>query len=443
MVSTICIDPTLAEKLRPGVSLTVQKEDNSLSHHIIYNPREGAERWQFMQASVNVCFDIMRVFDDGWSFLFVRDVKILYELRGKKFDSLTELAQMVLGDAAIEKYKCLSVQIKAHLTSYRLAKIDIGRYAEVSLIPHDLHYDFYKERAKLILELYRRHCEDNCVEVDAFYKAFYEHARILHAISSHSLKIDTKVLEHHTGHHVKMINKCLYPDDNVWLRFHIVGAKTGRLAFKKGTINIYGWPKELRSCIVADPQCNIVEFDFKAAQPRLAIFATSDEKFKDRFRDIKDVYSVFPGERKKNKIDFLAWMYGTNKNEMFEREAPAIQQFRDELYVQARNNGKVINKFGRVLFWSGEEKNVVLQNYVTSLEVDAILLIMNQVHKRLCMSKSRILFPFHDALVCMIHDDEQDLVIQIKELMEETLKLQFDSLFPVEIKQGKNYGEMK
>ena len=440
MASIVCIDP-IRDNL--GCSVAISREGSELFHNITYDPRMGNLSWNFLEQGTNICFDVTRIFDAFGNFnsLFVHDVKMLYELRGKKFDTLVELVDLVLGSSFSEKYTNLATKVKAHSTSYRIAKIDTTAWNDCALIPHDLFYDFYKERAKLILELYRRHCEDRCAEVDEFYKSLYQSALILENVASQQIDIVLKALDGKTGHHVGVIKKNTF-DGKAHLHFHLVGAKTGRLAFKKGTINIYGLPKDLRSCIVAPQDCSIVEFDLKSAQPRLAIMSTMDEDFKIKFRDIRDIYSVFPGDRQKNKIDFLTWMYSNNKNEMFEKEAYPICTLRDELYIQARNTGKVANRFGRVLYWQGEEKNVVFQNYVTSNEVDAILLVMKHMHERLKGTKSRILYPFHDSIVCAVHKDEENIINELKDIMEKTLYVQFNSYFPVEIKMGKNYGEM-
>jgi hypothetical protein len=391
-----------------------------------------------------VCYDVMKVLDklnfDCSSLLF-HDVKIIYELKGYKFENLVELGNLILGEAELIKYNKLAAKIKAHLTSYKFSKISIASHPENQLFPIDLLKEFYSEKTRIIMELYKRYYNEHSEELDTFYGSLYKYAYILHNISKSPLNIDLESIKDETGHFAKSIRDNT-SNGEARLYFHIVGAKTGRLAFKKGTINVYGLPRGIRRCIVAPSEYRIVEFDFKSVQPRLAIMATNDGQFKDRFRNVRDIYSIFPGDRQKNKIDFLTWMYGNVKNEMFEKEASAIGEHRNQLYIRARNEGKIINKFGRILYWQDEEKNVVYQNFITSHEIDAIMLVMKDVYNLLKQKKSRIIFPFHDSLVCLIHKNEVNFIEQIKNLMEETLKLQFDSLFPVEIKSGKNYGEM-
>jgi hypothetical protein len=436
MTGIVCIDPSLDNST---CSFGVEKEDNSLSHHITNT--KDPKQWAWLFEASCICYDLMRVLDYGFGYIPVIDIKILYELKGHKFENIAELGQMILGESFVEKYNNLSAKIKAHLTSYRLAKINTSLYGESELIPDALYRNFYEERSKLILALYSYYIDQDLDETDRFYHSLYESAVILHDISKSPIDIDLKALDSKVGHHVKTVKKYTV-DGKANLHFHVVGAKTGRLAFKKGTINIYSFPKDLRTCIVAPPDCSIVEFDFKSFQPRLAICNTLDEEFKTKFRDIRDIYSVFPGDRQKNKIGFLAWMYSNNKDEMFEREAYPICTLRDELYIQARNTGKVVNRFGRAIYWQGDEKNVVFQNYVTSNEVDAILLVMKKVYERLKGRQSRIMFPFHDAIVCSIHKSEEYLVNEIGNIMEKTLYSTFNSYFPVEVKMGKNYGEM-
>lgn len=194
---------------------------------------------------------------------------------------------------------------------------------------------------------------------------------------------------------------------------------------------------------MAPTNYKIMQADFKSFQPRLAIFCTTDEAFKSKFKNIEDIYSVFPGDREENKLAFISWMFSNRKDAVFDKEAEAILSLRSQLYSMSNKDGFLFNKFNRPIFYHEEEKNVVFQNYITANEVDMVLAVMVELHKFLKDKKSRIAFPFHDCLVFYIHKDEMELVESIKNLMETYHREKFGTTFPVAVQIGENFGEMQ
>jgi len=391
-----------------------------------------------------LCFDALKTLGTlGLKFPFLWDVKVMYQLLGYSFHNLMDLGAQVFNAERMQKYQELSSCIKAHLNSYRVVKIDHSKFLHTDLLPANLVESFYRERSAIVLELYKEFVEnaDND-DVQSFYRStMYKSVVALHTISQEPVAIDLESISDVTSHYAEAVRRHT-KDGEAFLKFNAVGAKTGRLSFKKGTINLYSLPRSLRKCVVAPKHHTIVQFDFKSFQPRLAIFSTGDAEFKKRFKDVDDIYSIFPGDREKNKIGFLAWMFSQKRNEMFEQEALPIYDMRNKLYLQAKNDEKVTNIFGRVLRWRGEEKNVVFQNYITSVEVDAILGLVRLMVTALASKRSRVLFPFHDAVICLIHDDEAHLIEKLKVFMEEYYTVLLGRL-PVGVKVGTNFGDLK
>lgn len=383
-----------------------------------------------------VCFD----FFNSYPFLdknkIIYDVKTLYDLAGYETDDLVPLAEKVLGRSRIANYILLSKKMNAYLKSYKDSKIDYSKFSIERLLPKDLYEKICSERSAILYELYQKS------EEKEFYKTFFSVLKCLFEISSSPLYIDLNSIKEDNSRFSSLI-RLLAKNDQLFLHFSAVGAKTGRLSFKKGTVSIYHLPKELRKCIVAPKDYQIVQFDFKSFQPRLAIFCTDDKDFRNKFVDVEDIYSVFPGEREKNKIEFLSWMFAKKrKHPIFDDVAGAILFFRKKL-LSVKHNDKLVNKFGRTLHCGNEEENIVFQNYITSNEVDAILTLMVSIHQSLKDRKSRILLPFHDCIIFYIHDSEMALIKEIKNIMETKHKDLFGSSFPVTVKIGQNFGNMK
>lgn len=382
-----------------------------------------------------ICFDAFKTMDVfNFKFKFLYDVKVLYELAGWRFRNLIGLGTQVLGEGRMRKYTDLSDRVNAHIRSYSVAKIDYKVFSSEELFPEGLIEDLYRERSMIIMELFKRF---DVEEVRDFYeKRFFDVIKHLHFTSLKPINLSTSSLENST-HFAKTLKA---QGDEVRLKFNAVGAKTGRLSFKKGSLNLYNLPRPMRKYIVAPDGYDIVQFDYKSFQPRLAIFSTQEEDFKNKFENIDDIYSVFPGDREKNKISFLAWMFSLRKDELFEEHASPIQDLRTKLFYEAKKSGRLLNRFGRYMKYSGEEKNVVFQNYITSMEVDSMLSNFIKVNHLLVNKKSRIICPFHDALLLYIHDDEKSLVLDVKEMMEQIGG--FSNKFPVSVLSGNNWGEM-
>lgn len=420
--------------------LSVYDEDSSFLYQYTISPSNPQVDKIIKQDFEFLCFDAfktMRMFEFKFAFLY--DVKVLYELAGYDFRSLIDLGKQILGEGRLEHYEDLSSRMKAHIKSYRVVGINIGRYNRKQLLPQELFENLYLERSAIIAELYNKFNDEDILK---FYKTMFKSVKELHVISSQPVHIDLDAVKDISNHHISSVRKNI-SDGKIYLKFNAVGAKTGRLSLKKGTVNIYGMPKVVRKCIVPRKGCTIVQFDFKSFQPRLAIFSTEDEEFKSRFKNIEDIYSIFPGDRSKNKIAFIAWMFSNMRHELFGEEAKPIQEMRDKLYQEAVTTGRLTNNFGRVLYFRNhEKKNAVYQNYITSLEVDVILTLVRWINPVLKNRKSKILFPFHDSIVFEIHENERELIPAIKNFMESFHHQQFGTLLPVEAQEGGNFGEM-
>lgn len=430
-MSLFCISPI---KNSECVSLSYMSDKNYFFHSFL----EKAELEKTLDKNNTlICYDvfeILKVTDD----FFIYDIKILYELLGYKFDSFSDLCKQVLGESSIFKFSSLQERVKNHLRSYSICKINFNTISQEKILPRNLLNSFHEEKCKLLIKLFLNFKDE---DIKKFYGTFLDKVKMLNSISKTSLHFDLECIKDNDDHYSTTI-KNLVKDNTYNLKFHPVGAKTGRLSFDKSSINVYTLPKELRKCIVAPQEYNIVQFDYKAFQPRLAIFSTKDESFKKKFKNVKDIYSLFPGDREKIKIAFLAWMYSNQRNEVFEETAYPVFKLREELYKKSIS-GKVLNPFGRCLFFKNDAKNIVFQNYITSLEVDCMLRIIAKIYHYLSNYKSKIAFPFHDAIVFYIHKDEQFLIKEIQNIMESFFTKGFKSIFPVDVKIGKNYLDIK
>lgn len=320
------------------------------------------------------------------------DLKILFDLSNKKID-LSKLDQ----------------KIDAHLRSYQIAGINTENYNPEQLIPQFLYFCADRsEKLKILFE------EVKDPDILAFYEKFRPFIKFLNKINNQELLTDLKP------------NK---------ISFNATGSKDGRLSTKKGFLNIYSLVKEDRHKIKCEAGYRFVQCDYRSFQPRLAIFLTKDDVFKGRFVDVEDIYQ---GEdRAQNKLHFFRVMFGVETSS--QPELRPIFDLRKSIFEEIKTKGKIINPFGRPIWYSGEDEHTVFRNFITSCESDFVFGVAVKLDTLLSGRRSRIKFLFHDAVMFEIHEEETFLLKQIKQIMEGG----YNARYPVKTSVGKNWGEMK
>lgn len=378
----------------------------------------------------------------GHQMPLIYDVKILYELLGHKFDGLEQLSSEILGQEETCRYQDLSQRLKAHIKSYKIAKINIKNYSNGQLFSSSLIKDYYNEKQRIIYELFKK-IEDKDL-LDYYANSFFAFLKCIYKTNLHEININLDKIKEDKTHFSDVIRKNTI-NNKTRIKINPIGAKTGRMSCEKGSINIYTLPKNLRNCIESNSNCQFVQMDYKSFQPRLAIFSVDDKNFKNRFANVDDIYSTFSGEREKNKIEFISWMFSEREDEKFQSEAKCIDNLRTKLYDIACEEGKIITPFGRILYFRKEPKHTIFQNYITSLEADCIITAYVEMSKFFQQKqfRSRILAPFHDSIIFELDKSE---ICAIKDIQCSMENLFVDKIFyckfPINVKVGDNLGDM-
>jgi hypothetical protein len=384
-----------------------------------------------------ICYDAKGIVDN-FEYFFCYDVKLLYELAYYKFESLEDLYEQVFKQKP-HTYLINKTKLDAYVKSYDIAKIDVRdrRWKFESLVPKHFANVYFREKSAVVYELFKAFKKESIL---SHYKSiFYDAWWKLHQLGKNALDVDLKHLD---GVQQNVAN--VVKDGKVKIQYKATGTKHGRLVCEKGTFNILTLPKNVRTCVTAGGDYVFAQFDFKSFQPRLAVQCSNNESLKQRLAELGDVYSLFSGDRSKNKLNFLKWMFsGTYENERFENEAWPILELRNRIFDQAKTTNVVVNDFGRTLVYTGEERNVIFQHYIASLEADAVLTTFCRLFDFLNGKKSHVSFLLHDALILKIHTSEMHLIKEIKTFIENLFVDSFlRAKFPVDVKTGNNFGEM-
>jgi hypothetical protein len=389
-----------------------------------------------------LCYDVFKIQDviEQNRFKFIYDIKLLYKLKNYKTDGLLELAQEILGENKTKKINLLFSKLQAQINSYKNTKINFTFFNVYDAFSKDLINNFYEERANIIVELFNEFKDKEILEY--YEKVFYKFVCYIAEINKNELDVDLNNALKDCEKDISLIKKRV-KENKIKININPLGAKDGRMSCGNGFVNLFGLKKEARRVLVAPNDFYFVQIDYKCFQPRIAISQVDDAKFIIKMENIDDIYSIFEGNREENKRNLLVWMFNDKPNEIIEKEVGQIRQFRKEIFEKVRINKKIKNIFDRVLYFNDEEERTVFKNYIDSIEVDILINVFCRIFEYLKENKyeSKILFPFHDSIIFKINKKELDIIKKLCYIMK--YETGIDSIFPVEIKVGKNLFDLK
>lgn len=382
----------------------------------LINERHNIEKlYEISKEHEIFCFDLYKMKSFfGNSFPFVIDLQALSNLKLDKPEAVDEL----FDKNKSLKYFHLKNKLLSHLNSYRISKIKAQDFSLKELISNELFNEFYYEKLNCMAELINIGFDKQVVD-------YYSEDTTIQALLTLLQLSDEDII----------IN-----DKIVRLQYNFFGSKNSRLSLRNKDFNIYNLPKDKRSCIKAPEDFILAQFDYKSFQPRISLALFASDEIKVKIKDIEDIYSIFPGDRESNKIELISWMFSNRRNAKFDMLLSSIKDARYKLW-QSSKDGKLLNNFNRPLFFTGEEENVVFQNFICSVEADVILQKLTEIFLFLKKKKSKIIFSFYDCLCLFIYKDEINIIDEIKNKMENIDK--FDIKFPISISTGNNWGNLE
>jgi len=363
------------------------------------------------------CFDLYKLKTLFNSVPRILDLQSLYGLKLNRADQIDDLFDKTKD----VRYFQIKEKIFAHLNSYKKSLINVKDFSLKEILPDDLYDTYLSERLLAIKNLLEKPIEK---EILSYYSNKNTTQNILSLLSISSQK------------------DMLHKDTHIGFKYNIFGSKNSRLSLRND-INLYNLHKDRREEFSANKDFTLFQFDYKSFQPRIAISLFGSGQMKARLNVVDDIYSIFPGDREKNKIELLSWMFSDRKNIKFDQVLSDIKIERNRIWRLAKKNGYILNPFNRPLFFTDDEENVVFQNYICSVEADCILRVLSEVCLRLKDHKSSVVLPFYDCLICSIHKDEFDKISDIKNAMEGYLYKNFLTKFPVQIKEGRSLGKLE
>ena len=198
--------------------------------------------------------------------------------------------------------------------------------------------------------------------------------------------------------------------------------RTGRLTITSGP-NILVLKKENKAMLrSAFPDGKVVSLDFAALEARIVLAEAGKWSTSlDLYSDIAQQQFGGSVSRDTVKTAVLSELYGASRGALGLRlgihgdrldafigsvrrhfEVPAL---RKRLKTEADSSGRILNRFGRPLFFDGVQDNLLVNTYAQSSGVDVALLGFDSILKTMGTDGVRPLFVLHDAIILDVRGD--------------------------------------
>lgn len=263
-------------------------------------------------------------------------------------------------------------------------------------------------------------------------------------LSSLPIKIDKKaVLLSSYASESTLFENLLKQHENgyVYQQYNGTDKTTGRMYSKGSGYSIQTLSENIRHIVIAEPECYLVEFDYKyfeysllrqicgipvKGDPHklLAIEFFGDESHRGAAKIIN--YGAIYGKSISTLVEELIQIPNVNYNEeeltkrLGEIMKPFVK-FRKKLTTELNENGYVVNPFGRQIV--PEKDFAVLNNYIQSTAADLLIRKLLKIRDFLKTTDilNRVILQKHDSILFNLRTldiDETDIALDLKKILE-------------------------
>jgi hypothetical protein len=322
-------------------------------------------------------------------------------------------------------------KIKSFINSFFESKVDLNQNCIFDLIPERYLKEFYETKNKITDHVIAT--KEKPAEYE-FYKRFL---KLASDISSRKLQLDRSWLSEklYDVQAKKLWEKI--NNSKTSINYNMFGSITGRLTVSEDSFPILNLNKNLRN-VIRPTNDWFVEFDLNAAELRVALALLNKQQIAGDLHEWS-VQNIFNNEltRSEAKQTATSWLYNShNKLALkYDKELNAFynKQALESIYWV---DGMVHTPFNRRI---EADKHHVISYLNQSTLIDLFHRQILKVDDLLKNNKSFIAFMVHDSVVLDLSDAEKNLLPLIVKALSDTAWGEF----PVNIKIGQNYGNMK
>jgi len=220
-----------------------------------------------------------------------------------------------------------------------------------------------------------------------------------------------------------------------YVDYDLFGSVTGRLSESKNSFPILNLNKNLRSAIEPKNEW-FVEFDMNGAELRTSLGLLNEKQPEGDIYEWISQSALGGISRSDTKRIVIEWLYNSH-NPVYQKHKEELNKLfkKDALKAMYWVDGYVHTGFGRKI-QADEHHAIPYLNQSTFIDLFHRQVL--ELNKKLT-KKSKIAFLIHDCLVLDLADEEKN---ELPELIKVLSNTKF-GIFPVNVKIGNNYGNMK
>lgn len=363
-----------------------------------------------------------------WSYsAFLKGADLQYASLYTEGKSLDECCPEALKD----EWLAINNRLKSFINSFIESKVSLKENCFFDLTPKKFLIDYCELKNKI--------CESVFSNVSKpleynFYRRFNE---LLHDIKYRDLNIDVENIHNklYKKEAMTFYKKVINGKNNI--NYNMFGSITGRLTVKKDSFPILTFPKQYRS-ILKPVNDWFVCLDMNAAELRTALALMGKEQ------PAGDLHqwcaeNLFKGDlsRSQAKETATSWLYNSS-SELAKKYNDVLSSFYDKDGLKKKYwiNGYINTPYNRII-QSDDHHAISYLNQSTFIDLFHRQII--KVDDFLKNKKSFVSFMIHDEFVLDMSDDEKDEILNIINILQDTPY----GKFTVNVKAGKNFGEMK
>jgi hypothetical protein len=329
------------------------------------------------------------------------------------------------------EYERVSLRIKAHVAAFKTAKLNPKENCIYDLIPHKTLKEYCELKNRICEHVFSTYSEPK------EYNHFKDFGQFIGDIGTRNIKLNRTWL---SGKLYDIQAQKLWEKINSnmpHIKYNQFGSVTGRLTVSEDSFPILNLNKKLREVI--EPHNDwFVEFDLNAAELRTAMALLGKSQPAGDLHQWS-AENIFRGElnRSEAKETATSWLYNsTSKNALkYDSELNAFYN-KPALLAMYHVDGKVHTPFGREIECDTYHAISYLNQ---STLIDLFHRQILQANKLLDRKKSFIPFLVHDSVVLDLSESEKGILPDLIRTLSDTKW----GIFPVNVKIGRNYGDMK
>jgi hypothetical protein len=322
-------------------------------------------------------------------------------------------------------------KLKSIISSCLESKVSLKENCFFDLSPQRFLLEYCHIRNQICEHIFQQYKKP---DEYAFYKRFTE---LLHDIKMRDLNIKLDNIQNKLWKESAMTFYKKIANGTNNISYNMFGSITGRLTMNKNSFPMLTFPKQYRSVVVPKNDWFVV-FDMNAAELRTALALNGKAQIEGDLHGWS-AENVFKGQldRSESKSTATAWLYESHSplsvkydaelSELYDKEA-LLKKYWIDGYIHTPYNRKI-----------EADRHHAISYLNQSTFIDLFHRQIIKVDDFLNNKKSFVSFMIHDECVLDITDDEKKYLVDIVKILQDTKY----GKFPVNVKAGKNYGDLK